>query len=235
MAVAIVLDALICIIALLALISGLRRGFVWICFRKFRKVTAGVVSLLLAKPLGYWFSKLFISNWLTKLIMSWAKLEDAPAASPDEMVEQLPKLVRAVAGWFGMDVQAIATDAYNGGEGMYYHFIREASLPMARFLGVILAWVALFIASLILLRILLSVGTSLTELPVLKQLNALLGACMSLLLWGAAVWIAVKLLVWISGLAPVASLSFMQSFTLDQTYITKYIYHFNPLAFILSL
>ena len=62
MAVAIVLDALICIIALLALISGLRRGFVWICFRKFRKVTAGVVSLLLAKPLGYWFSKLFISN-----------------------------------------------------------------------------------------------------------------------------------------------------------------------------
>ena len=102
-------------------------------------------------------------------------------------------------------------------------------------MGVILAWVALFIASLILLRILLSVGTSLTELPVLKQLNALLGACMSLLLWGAVVWISVKLLVWISGLAPVASLSFMQSFTLDQTYITKYIYHFNPLAFILSL
>ena len=65
--------------------------------------------------------------------------------------------------------------------------------------------------------------------------NALLGACMSLLLWGSVVWISVKLLVWISGLAPVASLSFMQSFTLDQTYITKYIYHFNPLAFILSL
>ncbi len=235
MTVAIVLDALICIVALFALIFGLRRGLVWICFRKFRKVTAGVVSLLLAKPLGYWFSKLFISNWLTRLIMSWAKLEDAPAASPDEMVAQLPKLVRAVAGWFGMDVQAIATDAYNGGEGMYYHFIREASLPIARFFGVILAWVALFIAALILLRILLSIGTSLAELPVLKQLNAVLGACMSLLLWGAVVWLAVKLLVWMTGLAPVASLSFIQSFSLDQTYITKFIYHFNPLSFILSL
>lgn len=235
LAVAIILDALVVIAALLALITGLRRGLVWICFRKFRKITAGIISLLLAKPLGYWFSQLFISNWLTELIMSWAKLEDAPAASPEAMVEQLPKVVRVVAGWFHMDVYAMATEAYQNGEGVYYHFIRETSLPLARLFGVILAWIALFLTALLVLRILLSVGTSLTELPVLKQFNAVLGACASVLMWGAIVWCAVKLIGWVTGLAPVASMSFMQGFSMDNTYITKYIYHFHPLAFILSL
>lgn len=235
LAVAIILDALVIVAALVALITGLRRGLVWICFRKFRKLTAGVVALFLAKPLGYFFTELFIGNWLTRLIMSWGKIEDVPAASPEEMVEQLPKVVRIVAGWFHMDVTAIANEAYNSGEGVYYHFIREASLPLARLIGVVLAWVALLLVCLLLLRILLSVGTGLAELPVLKQLNAVLGACASVLIWGSIVWVAVKLLGWIAGLTPVASLSFMQDFSMEQTYITKYIYHFNPLAFLLSL
>lgn len=235
MVVAIVLDALVVIAALVALITGLRRGLVWICFRKFRKITAGVVALILAKPLGYFFTQLFIGNWLTRLIMSWGKLEDVPASSPEEMVEQLPKIIRAVAGWFNIDVSALANEAYSSGEGMYYHFIREASLPLARLFGVVLAWVALLLVCLLLIRILLSIGSSLAELPVLKQLNAVLGACTSVLIWGAIVWLAVKLLVWIAGLSPVASLSFMNGFSIEQTYITKYIYHFNPLAFLLSL
>ena len=167
--------------------------------------------------------------------MSWGKLEDVPASSPEEMVEQLPKIIRAVAGWFNIDVSALANEAYSSGEGMYYHFIREASLPLARLFGVVLAWVALLLVCLLLIRILLSIGSSLAELPVLKQLNAVLGACTSVLIWGAIVWLAVKLLVWIAGLSPVASLSFMNGFSIEQTYITKYIYHFNPLAFLLSL
>ena len=235
LAVAIILDALVIVAALVALITGLRRGLVWICFRKFRKVTAGVVALLLAKPLGYLFTELFIGNWLTRLIMSWGKIEDVPASSPEEMVEQLPRLVRAVAGWFHLDVTTLAEEAYNSGEGVYYHFIREASLPLARLFGVILAWVALMLVCLLLVRILLSVGTGLAELPVLKQLNAVLGACTSVLIWGAIVWLVVKLVGWIAGLAPVATLTFMQGFSMEQTYITKYVYHFNPLAFLLSL
>lgn len=235
LAVAIVIDALIVIATLIALISGLKRGFVWICFRKFRKITAGILSLLLAKPLGYWFTQLFISDWLTKLIMTWAKLEDTPAASPEAMVENLPKIIRWVADWFHIDMLALATEAYDNGEGVYYFFIHETSLPLARLFGVILAWVALFLVSLIIIRILLSVGTNLAELPLIKQLNAVLGACTSVLIWGAAIWLTVQLLGWIVGLAPVASLSFLQSFSVEKTYITKYIYHFNPLAFILSL
>lgn len=235
MPVAIILDALVCLVALVALLVGLKRGFVWICFRKFRKLAAAFFAVCLAKPLGYLFSELFISDWLTRAIMSLAKIEDTAALSPAEMVAELPTVVRWVADRFHVDVAALAEEAYQSGEGMYYHFLSETSLPIARFLGVILAWIALFIAARIVLRILLSIGTSLMELPVLKQVNALLGACVSVLFSSVFVWLAVQLLVWISGLAPVASLAFMQGFFIESTFITKYIYHFAPLSFLLSL
>ena len=235
MTIAIILDVLVCAVALWGLISGLRHGFVWICFRKFRKITAAALSVFLAKPLGSLFTQWFLSDSLTKLIMSWANIQDTSATSPDEMIQQLPTVIRFIAEHFGLDVTALAQEAYASGEGMYYHFIRETSLPIARGIGVFLAWILVFLVSLILLRILLSIGTSITELPVVKQVNALLGGCVSLVFYAAILWISIKLIVWLSGLSAISSLSFMQDFSIEKTFVTKYIYAFQPLAFILSL
>ena len=235
MTVGIILDVRVCAVAVWGLISGLRHGFIWICFRKFRKITAAVLSVFLAKPLGYFFTRLFVSDTLTKLIMSWANIQDVEAATPEEMLEQLPALIRFFAEHFGIDVNALAEEAYASGEGMYYHFISATSLPIARGIGVFLAWVLVFLVSLVLLRILLSIGTTVTELPVIKQVNSLLGGCVSLVFYGAILWVAVKLIGWLSGLSVISSLSFMQGFSIENTYVTKYVYAFQPLTFILSL
>ena len=235
MAVAIILDILVCAVLVFGLIAGLRVGLVDFCFRKFRKLSAAIGACLLAKPVGWLLTDLFFSDLFTGWIMSWAKIEDTVAGSPEEMLAELPKLVRWVAEKFDIDVADLANRAYESGEGMYHLFIKEASLPLARFITVILAGIALFFLLRFLLMILSPMFAGIVELPVVKQLNILLGGAVSLLLYAAFVWVGLKVLVWIAGFETVANWGFMQGFSIEKTYVSKFIYAFEPLSFLLSI
>lgn len=236
MAVRVIVDILVVLLAIIGIVAGIRQGFVRLLFQRFRRLSAALIALLISKPLGALITKGFLSDKLTGFIMSAAKLKELPnAASPEELLESVPVVVRWIAQGFHYDLAAAAQRAFEEGDGMYYTVIKELSYPLASTIAVVLSWIALYFLLRLTIRLLLRITDGLFDLPVIKQINCILGACLGLLFNAAIVWCACRVFVWVITLPAFANVSALQSFSIDSTYIAKYVYYFNPLAFILSI
>ncbi len=234
MIVSIFLDAFIVFAAIIGIVIGLRQGFVKMFVLRFRKIAAAVISLFLAKPLGAVIAKYFLTDKLAGWIMSLANITDAPAESPEKLLETVPLLLRWFAEQVNYDLAGLADRAYANGQGMQRALITELSYPLASLISVIIAWVILCIILYFAIKILSGLIENVFELPVLKQVNAFCGAFVALVLNFTILWLVCQLLEWALTADMLNNLAFMKDFSMEQTYIAKYLCEFNPLAFILS-
>ena len=70
------------------------------------------------------------------------------------------------------------------------------------------------------------------KLPVLKQINAILGACFGVLFFAVLVLVLCKLSVFVFELFPHAA--FLKDFDIEKTYIGKLFYEFDVMKALLS-
>ena len=71
------------------------------------------------------------------------------------------------------------------------------------------------------------------KLPILKQLNVLVGAATGMFFFAVFAWCLCKLSVFAFDLIPDVAL--INEFDIQNTIIGKYLYNFNPMRFLLSL
>ncbi len=235
MIVSILLDAFIVFSVILGIVIGLKQGFIKMFVLRFRKVAAAVISLFLAKPVGAVIARYFLADKLAGWIIKWGKIQDASAESADALLNDVPLLMRTLASLSGYDLNALAERAYENGQGMQTTLITDLSYPVASFIAVVLAWIGLFFLLFYTIKLLSKFIENVFELPVLKQINSICGAFIGLVFHAAVIWTLCKVLGWILTTDLLSGMPFMQSFSLESTHIAKYIYHFNPLAFILSV
>ncbi|MFA5561295.1 MAG: CvpA family protein [Eubacteriales bacterium] len=227
-----VLDVLMVAFVVFGLLIGIRRGFIKLVFHHLRRVASLVCAFFLAKPLGERFQYL-IAEPLKGLLRDYIG-ESVGINTSEELVGQVPTVIKGLAGLFGAELNAMADEALSSGQNAIDTFLDAATDPIARALAIVAAFIALYFVGLIVIRILGFIIDKLFQLPGLKQVNKILGAVFGLAFYAVFAWIACKLLVFGIGLAGGSDIAFLADFDITKTYIARYVYQFDPLKWILS-
>ncbi len=235
MAVAIIFDAVIVLAAILGIVIGFKKGLIKMFVLRFKKLTSLVFAVLLAKPFGALLTKYFMAEKVSDWVMSAGNLTDVPAESPEALLESVPSIVRFFAKIFSYDLEGLANTAYENGYGMQRALVNELSYPVAAFISVILVFIILYIVLRISIKLMGGMIENVFELPVLKQVNAISGALVAFVLYAILIWILCRIFGWLLTTEAVGQWAATQGFTIERTFIVKYIYNFNPIAFIFSV
>lgn len=232
----IVLDALIVLIAVIGLIVGLKNGITHTFLVKHRKLTAMILGAICAKPLARFITERFLLSPFARFVMKTADLTEIEGAtSAEALLDKVPLVIRFVAERLGYDLKATAEVAFAEGEGMYFTVIRDLSYPLVNAISLLLCSILFFFFMRLILRIFAGMAEDIVELPLLKQVNTLLGGVFGLFATLAILWVASKVLVFVLSFEKVAALGFLQDFDIAKTYVFRYVWGFEPLSFILSI
>ena len=176
-----IVDALYVVLAVVTMVIFVKRGFLESAFRFGRTIAAAVICFLA----GPHVSKLIYDKWIYPGIFEWAteKVEiflssTVGAIDVNGMIDALPFFIRqlvdreAVTAKYGItaDMHAKAQD-----------FAATAASPLSSLLSNLIAYVSVFLLSVVLLFLLFKLLNGLSRLPVLNAINKTLGFLLGLL------------------------------------------------------
>ena len=225
-----VLNIILNIIVLLALlipaVRGWIRGFVRTAVHFLRFLAAFALSSALSKPLG----TLIKEKWLGEKF--YGILQNAVGESFDgeigTMTDSVPTGLRALLETFGFDLNGAANDAAAEGERMLESFISTVSDKLANIASVAIAFVGIFVVSLLLLALAAKILTFLVEkIPLVRKLNRILGFVLGLLIGVFVAWVAAQFIVFI--------LTTFTSVDYSEAVILNFFHEISPLRWILQL
>jgi uncharacterized membrane protein required for colicin V production len=234
----IMLDLLPILLIVLGAIFGMRQGFIRVVFGRLRRLTSLALAAILARPVGSWVKDEFLLAPVTgkiKEFLADALGAELSGATGEEMASNLPAALRGVLNLLRIDISEAAADAEAAGGNLLEQFASRIAEPAARFLGVLLAFVALYFLCRIFLRLLVSVVDMIFKLPGLRILNSLLGLVFGLLFAVLYSWLLVTALGYVGDLLANGDVRFFAGFDIEKTYIAKYFYSFRPIEFIFSI
>ena len=114
-------------------------------------------------------------------------------------------------------------------------FAGKVALPVANVIGTVIAFVLLYFVFRIAIRLVGRLLHGVFELPGLRIVNRIGGVLFGLLFSLVFTWIAVKVLTWGFSLFSESDVALLRGFDIEQSFIAKYFYHFNPLDTLLSI
>ncbi len=236
MALQYILDILVVILAVAGIGIGIHQGFFKMFFARFSRITSAFFALLIAKPFGKLLTVHFLADKIATWVFNLSKLEElAPASSPEALLESVPWFVKFMANSVGYDLSKAADTAYQSGSGMYHTIIADLTYPIASFIAFVICAVILYFVIRGIIKLLVRFAEGFFELPVISTINKIAGAIFGVCINAIILWILCKLLVGIVSIEGIANTPAMSGFDIQNTFIAKYIYNFNPLAFLLSV
>lgn len=225
-----VFDVILVLLLAFGLIHGLRKGLVRILFRTFKKVVALIVAFTCAKPFAGLFEGQITAS--VKSMLSRIITENAGAASGAEITQRVPTILRRLAGLFDVDLTAYGEQALEGGGNYADAFAELAANPIGNAVSVVIAFVALYF----LMRLALWPAGALANLvfhaPVLKQVNVALGGIVSLFFYAIFAWILCEIGIFLISLFP--DVAFLSGFSVEKTFICKFLHEGTLLKWLLS-
>lgn len=231
-----VVDIVVVGILVTGLIIGCKQGAFNLVIYRMRKILAFVGAVFLAKPLGKWIADGILMNPVKNFVMSKIpEGEEFMASTTEELLAQVPASVRSIAEFFNFNLDELAAQALEKGEGMLETLVADLLQPITRGLGVLIACAIIYILLLIVLAIFRGAGNSILSLPLLKQLNGFLGGILGLAGAFVVVFLLVKAFGWLLTLEAIATLPAFAEFSIEDTTIAAFFYAFDPIDFILSI
>lgn len=227
--VALVLNILMLVILLIPVIVGFRNGFVKTAFRFGKLAVCIGLAFSFCKKLGLFLKERFLYSFLREKIskLVYDSIGTAADATVDNLQNSVPEAVRVFLSAFGVDTGAMADSAVSAGGDVIENMINSISGALSGAVAVVLGFLAIFLVSLVVVGI---VGALLnrivTNLPVLKQLNSLLGGVCGLLIGIIAAWIAAQGIV--------ALLGVIGGFDYSQAKILVFFHEGSPFRFIIK-
>lgn len=225
-----ILDGIILLVCLLCVLVGVKKGFIHSAVR----FLGSIISALLASALGgvvaqWLFDTMFRGAMVEKINSSLQSLgADNAAAAAREVLASLPDfLVRALeeAGVTLETVSHAINTQASGAAGMVVDYLSPVFVNFLKVLAVIV----LFFLFTTLTRLLAALVGDLLRLPILKELDGVLGGVFGFLLALVSIWVVVA---GITVFMPMLDSSGQQQVqeVLDSSLITGMLVGMNPLG-----
>lgn len=187
-----ILDGIIVLICLLCVLIGVKKGFIHSVVRFLGSVIAALLASALGGVLAQWlFDTMFRGAMVEKINTSLQAMgADNAAAAASQVLASLPDfLVRALEE-AGVTLETVSHAINTQTSGAASMVVDYLSPVFVNFLKV-LAVIVLFFLFTTLARLLASLVSDLLRLPILKELDGLLGGVFGFLLAMVSVWVVI--------------------------------------------
>ncbi|MCI8331729.1 MAG: CvpA family protein [Clostridiales bacterium] len=185
---AIAIDVLLCLVILWCCISGYRKGFVHSFLGLAGFVIALVVASLFSSALSGWLNDQFIEKNVQSVIYDGINTAFEDSESQQAGEKLFSAVDRFVFG--GQDTQAYVAQIEGEGQSAISRVSGELAGAISHPLCDSLAFLLLFLATLIVLKIVTALIDQICRLPLLKQANQVVG-----LLFGVVVGVLYAMLL----------------------------------------
>lgn len=224
-----ILDGIILLICLLCVLIGVRRGFIYSVVRFLGSMIAALLASALGGVLAQWlFDTMFRGAMVEKINSSLQTLgADNAAAAASQVLASLPDfLVRALeeAGVTLETVSHAINSQTSGAAGMVVDYLSPVFVNFLKVLAVIV----LFFLFMTIVRLLAALVGDILRLPILKEVDGLLGGVFGFLLAMVSVWVVVAgVMVFMPMLDSGAQQQVQEA--LDGSLLTGVLVNMNPL------
>ena len=187
-----ILDGIILLICLICVLVGVKKGFIHSVVRFLGAVIAALLASTLGGALAQWlFDTMFRGAMVEKINSSLQALgSENAAAAAGQVLASLPDfLVRALeeAGVTLETVSHAINSQTSGAAGMVVDYLSPVFVNFLKVLAVIV----LFFLFTTLARLLAALISDLLRLPILRELDGILGGVFGFLLALVSVWVVV--------------------------------------------
>ena len=222
-------DLVFVCVCLLFVIIGARRGFIKSAVHCLGAILSACLASLLGGAAAQWvFDNFFRQALAERIGESLASMGNGDAlAAVQEVLSSLPDFLLRALESAGLTANSLA-DSLTAGRGQAAEMIAQGLSPV--FVGFlkILAVIVLFFLFMIAVRALGSLLSTVFYLPVLSQVNALLGGVFGLLLAVVTVWIILGVLWVFTPLLPAETQTQLTE-ALEASYLLGPLSAWNPL------
>ncbi|PWM26833.1 MAG: hypothetical protein DBX36_03750 [Oscillospiraceae bacterium] len=194
------IDIILAVIIILPVILGIKRGFV--------KTVMGLVSVLIAICASYILTPYLSPLCRNKIVEPYMRtpvesqiesMLDASGETFDteslENLSEIPDVVKNICDTFGIDIQDIKSneeiDKQSPDQSISDH-ITELILSRTAY---IIAFISVFIAAAIVLRIITIILCAICKMPILNSINRIAGAVFGFCFGGISAFVIAKLLI----------------------------------------
>ena len=194
------IDIILAIIIILPVILGIKRGFV--------KTVMGLVSVLIAICASYILTPYLSPLCRDKIVEPYMRtpvesqiesMLDASGETFDteslENLSEIPDVVKNICDTFGIDIQDLKSneeiDKQSPDQSISDH-ITELILSRTAY---IIAFISVFIAAAIVLRIITIILCAICKMPILNSINRIAGAVFGFCFGGISAFVIAKLLI----------------------------------------
>lgn len=224
-----ILDGIILLICLLCVLIGVKRGFIHSVVRFLGSIIAALLASALGGVLAQWlFDTMFRGAMVEKINASLQTLgADNAAAAAGEVLSSLPDfLVRALeeAGVTLETVSHAINSQTSGAAGMVVDYLSPVFVNFLKVLAVIV----LFFLFMTIVRLLAALIGDVLRLPILKEIDGLLGGVFGFLLAMVSVWVVVAGVMVFMPMLDSGTQSQVQE-ALDGSLLTGVLVNMNPL------
>lgn len=187
-----ILDGIILLICLLCVLVGVKKGFIHSVVRFLGAVISALLASAMGGALAQWlFDTMFRGAMVEKINSSLEALgSDNAAAAAGQILSSLPDfLVRALEG-AGVTLETVShaiNSQTSQAAGMVVDYISPVFVNFLKVLAVIV----LFFLFTTLARLLAALVSDLLRLPILRELDGLLGGVFGFLLALVSVWVVI--------------------------------------------
>ncbi len=224
-----ILDGIILLICLLCVLIGVKRGFIHSVVRFLGSIIAALLASALGGVLAKWlFDTMVRGAMVEKINASLQTLgADNAAAAAGEVLSSLPDfLVRALeeAGVTLETVSHAINSQTSGAAGMVVDYLSPVFVNFLKVLAVIV----LFFLFMTIVRLLAALIGDVLRLPILKEIDGLLGGVFGFLLAMVSVWVVVAGVMVFMPMLDSGTQSQVQE-ALDGSLLTGVLVNMNPL------
>lgn len=225
-----ILDGIILFICLICVLVGVKKGFIHSVVRFLGAVIAALLASTLGGALAQWlFDTMFRGAMVEKINSSLQALgSENAAAAAGQVLASLPDfLVRALeeAGVTLETVSHAINSQTSGAAGMVVDYLSPVFVNFLKVLAVIV----LFFLFTTLARLLAALISDLLRLPILRELDGVLGGAFGFLLALVSVWVVVAGATVFMPMLDSSSQQQVQA-ALDSSLLTGTLVNMNPLG-----
>lgn len=184
----IIIDLVLCVVMALALVIGLKRGFVNIAAKPVKFVLAIVSAFVFCVTVSEMLIVPAIKEPVAAYISDFL-YENCSGLTAANAKDELPTLLKIAAAVFGIDVTETATE---GGAGVIGNIANSLSAPVVNVVSVVISFILCYFVAKILLSIIFLFINKIFEINVFSLFNKILGCIFSgvigiVIAWGIAV------------------------------------------------
>ena len=180
MSISIVLDIIVALLLILFAVIGVRRGFIKSVVRLLGFVVSVVGAALVSAPIAGWLYDSFLHVQAQALVA--AKVEEGVAAASATLAEQvesvlasLPHGVQSLLAVYGVDASGM-TGNVQASDTLVETIMSGIITPLCVAVLQLVAFLVLFLVLFLIIRLLgKAIDTVFSSIPVIKQINGLLG------------------------------------------------------------